>query len=141
MRDLVPAEREDLKAQRLESNLPGSPHKTEQAAVPSKRPSPKQVLQMQRTQGNQAVQRMLANVQRQDPEPSAGTGAPAAGGPTTIGDGSAQITAKNGQVEITGSMVSINAPMVQNSGLVSASTVQADSVIAASYSPGAGNLW
>lgn len=45
------------------------------------------------------------------------------------------------QIEINGSAVTINAGAIQCSGTVQADTVIANSVVAASYSPGAGNLW
>lgn len=44
-------------------------------------------------------------------------------------------------VEINGSQVLVNAGMVQCSGVLKADTVVANSVAAASYTPGAGNVW
>lgn len=44
-------------------------------------------------------------------------------------------------VEINGSQVVVNAPMVQCSGVLQADTVIANTVAAASYTPGAGNIW
>jgi hypothetical protein len=44
-------------------------------------------------------------------------------------------------IEITGSEVMINSAMVQCSGVLKADTLIANSVDAASYTPGAGNLW
>jgi uncharacterized protein (DUF2345 family) len=44
-------------------------------------------------------------------------------------------------VQIDAGQVTMNAGMVQCSGVVQADTVIANSVIAASYTPGAGNVW
>jgi hypothetical protein len=44
-------------------------------------------------------------------------------------------------VNITGPAVAVHSPMLQADGIVRAQTVIADSVIASSYSPGAGNIW
>ena len=59
--------------------------------------------------------------------------APGAGG-NTLGDGT-------GPVSINGPTVGIHAPMVQADGVLQAGTIIADSVVASSYSPGAGNVW
>ncbi len=42
---------------------------------------------------------------------------------------------------ISASMVDMNSAMVQCSGVMKANTVQANTVIGASYTPGAGNIW
>lgn len=44
-------------------------------------------------------------------------------------------------VEITASMVTVNAGMSKFSGVVQADTVITNSVVSASYTPGAGNIW
>jgi len=44
-------------------------------------------------------------------------------------------------VEINGSRVEVNAATLHCSGVVQADTVIANSVSAASYTPGAGNVW
>jgi uncharacterized protein (DUF2345 family) len=44
-------------------------------------------------------------------------------------------------VEINGSQVEVNAAMLRCSGAVQADTLIANSVSAASYTPGAGNVW
>jgi hypothetical protein len=44
-------------------------------------------------------------------------------------------------IEIEGSVVQINAAMVQCSGVVKADTLEANNVVASNYTPGAGNLW
>ncbi len=45
------------------------------------------------------------------------------------------------QVEITAAMVTVNAAMSRFNGIVQADTVISNSVISASYTPGAGNIW
>ena len=102
------------------------------------------VLQMQRRQGNSFVQRFMAkrtseDVQRipevrsQDEEQSAPS--------TAIGDGSASVKAQGGTVKASASMVELNSPMVKTDGVLQADTIIANSVVAASYTPGAGNIW
>jgi hypothetical protein len=44
-------------------------------------------------------------------------------------------------VEVTASMVTVNAAMSRFSGVVQADTVITNSVASASYTPGAGNIW
>lgn len=97
------------------------------------------VLQMQRQHGNAYVRRHIADLQRVDGAPAAGSDT--ATGATSIGDGSASISAQGGIVTIDASMVNINAPMTKHAGVDQSSTVMTNSVIAASYSPGAGNVW
>ena len=45
------------------------------------------------------------------------------------------------QVEITAAMVTVNAAMSRFNGVVHADTVITNSVVSASYTPGAGNIW
>lgn len=108
------------------------------------------VLQMQRTLGNAAVQRMMASdVQREVTidemttsvdTAGGGTGGGAAAG-TQIGDGSASISAESGVVKINAGRVEVNSPMTEHTGVDKSSTVITDSVVATSYTPGAGNVW
>jgi uncharacterized protein involved in type VI secretion and phage assembly len=44
-------------------------------------------------------------------------------------------------IDVSASMVSVNAPMSTFSGTVQANTVITPSVVASSYTPGAGNIW
>ena len=44
-------------------------------------------------------------------------------------------------VKVSAGSVDVNAPMSQFSGVVKTTTMIADSVVAASYTPGAGNVW
>lgn len=54
---------------------------------------------------------------------------------------SAKVTVQASQVEISAGMVSVSAGMSRFSGVVQADTVITNSVISASYTPGAGNIW
>jgi uncharacterized protein involved in type VI secretion and phage assembly len=55
---------------------------------------------------------------------------------------SAKVTiSAGGPVEISASIVNVNAGMSKFSGVVQADTVISNSVISASYTPGAGNIW
>lgn len=45
------------------------------------------------------------------------------------------------QVSVSAAMVTVDAPMSRFSGIVQADTVISNSVISASYTPGAGNIW
>lgn len=54
---------------------------------------------------------------------------------------SAKVTVQAGTVEISAGMVTVNAGMSKFSGVVQADTVITNSVISASYTPGAGNIW
>jgi len=53
----------------------------------------------------------------------------------------ARVIVNAGTVEISAGMVTVNAGMSKFSGVVQADTVICNSVISASYSPGAGNIW
>jgi uncharacterized protein involved in type VI secretion and phage assembly len=54
---------------------------------------------------------------------------------------SAKVTINAPQVEVSAGMVTVNAGMSKFSGVVQADTVISNSVISASYTPGAGNIW
>ena len=54
---------------------------------------------------------------------------------------SAKVTVNASMMEISASMVTVNAAMSKFSGVVQADTVISNSVISASYTPGAGNIW
>jgi len=51
------------------------------------------------------------------------------------------VTVQATQVEISASMVTVNAGMSRFNGVVHADTVISNSVVSASYTPGAGNIW
>ena len=54
---------------------------------------------------------------------------------------SAKVTITASTAEITASMLTVNAGMSRFSGVVQADTVITNSVVSASYTPGAGNIW
>jgi len=54
---------------------------------------------------------------------------------------SGRVSVTASTVEISASMVTVNAGMSKFSGIVQADTVISNSVISASYTPGAGNIW
>lgn len=53
----------------------------------------------------------------------------------------AKVTINAASVEVTAGMVTVNAAMSKFSGAVQADTVISNSVVSASYTPGAGNIW
>jgi uncharacterized protein involved in type VI secretion and phage assembly len=54
---------------------------------------------------------------------------------------SAKVTITASTAEISASMLTVNAGMSKFSGIVQADTVMTNSVVSASYTPGAGNIW
>jgi len=54
---------------------------------------------------------------------------------------SAKVTINASTVEVSAGMVTVNAGMSRFNGVVQADTVISNSVISASYTPGAGNIW
>jgi uncharacterized protein involved in type VI secretion and phage assembly len=54
---------------------------------------------------------------------------------------SAKVTINASAVEVSAGMVTVNAGMSKFSGVVQAATVITNSVVSASYTPGAGNIW
>jgi uncharacterized protein involved in type VI secretion and phage assembly len=56
-------------------------------------------------------------------------------------ESSAKVTVNASTVEVSASLVTVNAGMSRFSGTVQADTVISNSVISASYTPGAGNIW
>lgn len=106
------------------------------------------VMDLQRMAGNQAVvQRLTAlgaipAVQRVvevgEVEATPATGA----GPEGAGAGGGGGTEINDTtVRVNSGTIDLNAPIVRVSGIVQADTIVADSVVASSYTPGAGNIW
>jgi hypothetical protein len=98
---------------------------------------------MQQRQGNGFVQRYLAkrgregvqrlpDIQAQEEEQARST---------SIGDGSAKVSAAGGTVEADGSMIKLNAPTVEAGSTLRTGTLVADTIIASNYTPGAGNIW
>lgn len=54
---------------------------------------------------------------------------------------SAKVTINASTIEVSAGMVTVNAGLSKFSGVVQADTVISNSVISASYTPGAGNIW
>jgi uncharacterized protein involved in type VI secretion and phage assembly len=54
---------------------------------------------------------------------------------------SANVTVSASQAEVTAGMVNVNSAMSQFSGVVMPDTLITNSVVSASYTPGAGNVW
>jgi len=54
---------------------------------------------------------------------------------------SSQVSITASQAQVSASMVNVNAGMSVFSGVVNADTVITNSVVSASYTPGAGNIW
>jgi hypothetical protein len=54
---------------------------------------------------------------------------------------SAKVVIDASQLELNASMVAVHAGMAKFSGVVECDTLIANSVVAASYTPGAGNVW
>lgn len=52
-----------------------------------------------------------------------------------------KVTIQASEVEVSAGVVTVNAPMARCSGVVQVDTLIANSVVSASYSPGAGNIW
>ncbi len=63
-----------------------------------------------------------------------------AGGGVTVRTGS-KLTIEASQIDVTASMVQVNAAMSRFSGVVQCDTLITNSVVSASYTPGAGNIW
>jgi hypothetical protein len=109
------------------------------------------LLALQRSAGNAAVASLVGTavpVQRAvtidemevtaEPAPTAqedGTGAGAGAGADQ------PVTSDGGTTTIHGAHVSIDAAMTEAHGVLRADTIIADSVVASSYTPGAGNVW
>jgi hypothetical protein len=90
------------------------------------------VLQMQRVQGNNFVQRAVevGEIESQAAVP-----------PNQIAEPGASVSVANGVAEVNAPMVTINAPITRVNGILQSDTLITNSVISASYSPGAGNIW
>jgi hypothetical protein len=56
-------------------------------------------------------------------------------------DAAARVQVNASQVKVSAGMVEVDAGMSKFSGVVQCDTLIANSVVAASYTPGAGNIW
>lgn len=98
------------------------------------------LLALQRTAGNAAVASLVAGrplpVQRDvsidEIETTVGPTPGAGGGP---------VTSDGASTTVSGSTITLAAPVTTADGVLRAQTIIADSIVASSYSPGAGNLW
>ena len=111
------------------------------APVAARAASPASLLRLQRLAGNEAVQRIVAGDEAASPVGAAAPTVPAAPAPAAPGVGGNPLGDGTGPVRIPGPTVGIHAPMVQADGVFQAQTIIADSVVASSYTPGAGNVW
>jgi hypothetical protein len=113
--------------------------------------APATLMHLQRTAGNAAVAALVGGeppVQREPGEddvtskPAAGTGVttPVATPAATAGAAGA-VTSDGANTTITGAHITLDAAMTEASGVLRADTIIADSVVASSYTPGAGNVW
>lgn len=120
------------------------------------------LMALQRTAGNAAVATLVGSppsLQRQVAvdevaSSAAGAGGAAAPSPATASAGLAAgsptagsptagspVTSDGATTTITGAQITLEAPMTTAAGVLRADTLIVDSVIASSYSPGAGNVW
>lgn len=99
------------------------------------------ILQLQKSHGNAFVMRhVMPQLQRQE-EQQTPAGAAGSGENQEISNGSSVVRVNPGSVEISGGTVKVDAAMTNVNGVLKTSTLMADSVIASSYTPGAGNIW
>lgn len=98
------------------------------------------ILQLQKSHGNAFVMRhVMPQLQRQeDQQTPAGT--EEGGGNQEMSNGGSVVRVNPGSVEISGATVNVDAAMTNVNGVLRTSTLMADSVIASSYTPGAGNI-
>ncbi len=94
------------------------------------------ILQLQRSRGNNFVMRqVMPSLMRQEQE------APAeAAPPSEISSGGNRVSTSGGVNIDSSGIINLNAPITRASGILQAGTIIADSVNAASYTPGAGNI-
>jgi hypothetical protein len=123
-----------------------------------------QLLALQRSAGNTAVASLLGapTIQRDAPidegavsgsasgtagsvasavTGTAGAGASPAGPSGPSGTAGGPVTSAGGVTTITGPIVRLEAAMTQSPGVIQADTIVANNIVAASYTPGAGNEW
>lgn len=93
------------------------------------------ILQLQRSRGNNFVMRqVMPSAMRQEESPAE------AATPSEISSDGNRVSTSGGVTIDSAGVVSINAAMTRANGILQADTIIADNVIAASYSPGAGNI-
>jgi hypothetical protein len=105
------------------------------------------LLHLQRAAGNTAVNALVAPVVQRvvaidevtaevgsatEPGADAGAVPEAEAGP---------VTSSGGATTVSGSTIRLDAPLTSTDGVIRASTLIADNVVASTYTPGAGNVW
>lgn len=101
---------------------------------------------LQRQVGNRAVVERLG-VQRQGLEdfglgdPGFGGGGGPTGGPTGTGSGGGTQVISGDVIELNAGSIVLNAGLTRVNGVLQSDTLVTDSVIASSYTPGAGNVF
>jgi hypothetical protein len=125
--------------QLVNSNLPAGQLATIPSGPNTQSIRRQAVLQLQKSHGNAFVMRhVMPQLQRQEEQASAGP--EEGGGPHEISNGGSVVRVTPGSVEISGATVSVDAAMTNVNGVLRTSTLIADSVVASSYTPGAGNI-
>jgi hypothetical protein len=104
-------------------------------------------MHLQRTVGNAAVSALVApavqrKVEMDELSTDVGSAPGATPGPTDAGPATGSpVTSDGGGTTITGPTITLDAAMTRANGVLHADVIQADTVIAANYTPGAGNLY
>ena len=94
------------------------------------------ILQLQRSRGNNFVLRqVMPSVMRQEHE-----AADDAATPSEISSDGNRVSTVGGVTIDSPGLINLNSAITRTSGILQAGTIIADSVIASSYSPGAGNV-
>jgi hypothetical protein len=101
------------------------------------------VLQMGRQRGNAFLARATGSpLQRQaETAPPSPAGPAETAAPTELSAGGSVVRVTPGGVEVSGGILTVNSALARFSGAVQTDTLIANSVVASSYTPGAGNIW
>lgn len=102
------------------------------------------LMALQRSAGNAAVASLVGQrptAQRDVVIEEVETGIDTAPGAAPTADGDNPVSSSGGVTTISGSQINLDAAMTNSAGIIRADTIIANSVISASYSPGAGNEW
>ena len=94
------------------------------------------ILQLQRSRGNNFVMRqVMPSLMRQEHEAT-----DEATTPSEISSNGNRVSTVGGVTVDSAGIINLNSAVIRTSGLLQAGTIIADSIIASSYSPGAGNV-
>ena len=102
------------------------------------------LMALQRSAGNAAVASLVGQrpmVQRDVTIDQVDTSIDTAPGATPTADGDNPVSSSGGTTTISGSQINLDAAMTSTAGVIRADTIIANSVVGASYTPGAGNEW